>query len=220
MAGLLALLGPVALAADEVRPCAGQPVEVEGDPAHLVQLCSASLNALERLAALGLTPTRTIRIVLVEQGILHGGGLAYGQYDGGRDRLELMSPRAIAAQQPAPTQYGRAIDDAIYAGLVAHELAHAVAQQHKRVERLGNAAQEYLAYAVELASLPAAVRDAIVADAGVVGWEPGDTVSTVYLGLNVHRFAVKSFLHLRDHPAPETVIDAVLGSRGRSFSPP
>jgi hypothetical protein len=223
--GLLALLGPVALAAVEVlavevRPCAGQPVEVAGDTAHAEEVCAASLAALEQLATLGLAPAQPIRIVLVEQGILHGSGLAYGQYDGGRNRLELMSPRAIAAQQPAPTQFGRAIDGVIYAGLVAHELTHAIAQQHKRVESLGHAAQEYLAYAVEIASLPDAVREAVIATAGVAGWESGDSISTVYLGLNVHRFAVKSYLHLHDHPAPKSVVEAVLGSRAWVFTAP
>ena len=202
-------------------PCDGLPVEVEGAPEHAPEVCAASRVALERLAELEMTPRRTLRIVLTGRGIVHGGDLAYGQYDGARDRLELMSPAAIAAQQPPPQLFGRAIDAAMYTGLVAHELAHAVAAQQKRTDRLGSPAQEYLAYAVQVASLPGPLRDAIVAEAGVRGWEAGDTVSLVYLGLNVHRFAVKSYLHLYGHPDRANAVAIVLASRGnRTFTAP
>ena len=222
-AALGALLAPGGTPrAETVTPCAdGLPVEVAGAGRHAPEICRAAGVALDHLRALGLTPRQPLRIVLVEAAILHGGGLAYGQYDGGRDRLELMSPEAIAAQQPPPSQFGYAIDGAMYGGLVAHELAHAVAQQHRRSDKLGSPAQEYLAYAVQLASLPAALRERIVADAGVQGWEEGDTVSNIYLGLNVHRFAVKSYLHLYGHADRERVIEIVLASRGNvTFTAP
>ncbi len=204
-----------------VGPCDGQPVEVEGEAHHVAEVCAASVVALARLAELDLVPTRTVRVVLVDADIVYNGHLAYGQYDGPRDRLELMSPAAIAAQQPPPSQFGLPIDGAMYASLVAHELAHAVARQHMRSDKLGSPAQEYLAYAVQLASLPEPLRDAIVAAGGVRGWETGDTVSNIYLGLNVHRFAVKSYLHLYGHPERARVVQTVLASRGNvTFTAP
>lgn len=204
-----------------VRSCEGQPVEVESESRHVDIVCSASVNALAHLAELGLVPLRTIRVMLVDQGIVYNGHLAYGQYDGPRDRLELMSFAAIEAQQPPPSQFGEPIDSVMYAGLVAHEITHAVAQQHMRADKIGSPAQEYLAYAVQLASLPDERREGIVAGAGVRGWETGDTVSNIYLGLNVHRFAVKSYLHLYAHPEQAKVVETVLGSRGNvTFTAP
>ena len=204
-----------------VGPCDGQPVEVDGKPGDVEVVCAASIDALARLAELGLVPNRTIRVVLVDAGIAYNGHLAYGQYDGPQDRLELMSPVAIETQQPPPSQFGQPIDGVMYAGLVAHELTHAVAQQHMRADKIGSPAQEYLAYAVQVASLPGPLRDAIVAEAGVRGWEAGDTVSLVYLGLNVHRFAVKSYLHLYGHPDRANAVAIVLASRGnRTFTAP
>jgi len=208
-------------ATTDLRPCDGQPVEVEGDSRHVDVVCAASVAALARLAELGLVPERPIRVVLVDAGIVYNGHLAYGQYDGPHERLELMSPAAIASQQPSPTLFGQPIDDVLYAGLVAHELTHAVAQQHMRADKIGSPAQEYLAYAVQLASLPDERREAIVAAAGVRGWEAGDTVSNIYLGLNVHRFAVKSHLHLYAHPERARVVETVLSSRGNvTFTAP
>jgi hypothetical protein len=65
------------------------------------------------------------------------------------------------------------------------------------------------------------VREEIVASADVLGWERGDTVSTVYLGLDVHKFAVKSYLHLYLHPDRDAALAAVLASRGnRTFTAP
>ncbi|HEY5790495.1 MAG TPA: DUF6639 family protein [Gammaproteobacteria bacterium] len=220
-AGLALAAGPAAALATTLLPCASQPIEVEGDAAHAQEVCAAGLTTLARLAELGLAPARTIRIVLVDAGILHGGDLAFGKYDGASDRLELMSPAAIASQQPPPQLFGQPMDGPMYVGLVAHELTHAVAAQAKRSDRLGSPAQEYLAYAVQLASLPAALRETIVAAAKVAAWEPGDEVSLVYLGLDVHRFAVKSYLHLYHHPDRPAALAAVLASRGnRTFSAP
>lgn len=205
----------------DIRPCDGQPVEVEGDSRDVDVVCAASVAALARLAELGLVPERPIRVVLVDAGIVYNGHLAYGQYDGPHERLELMSPAAIASQQPPPQLFGQPMDGPMYVGLVAHELTHAVAAQAKRSDRLGSPAQEYLAYAVQLASLPAALRETIVAAAKVAAWEPGDEVSLVYLGLDVHRFAVKSYLHLYHHADRPAALAAVLASRGnRTFSAP
>jgi hypothetical protein len=220
LVGLLLASGSVR-AERVVGPCDGQPVEVEGEPGHVEVVCAASIDALARLAELGLVPNRTIRVVLVDAGIAYNGHLAYGQYDGPQDRLELMSPVAIETQQPPPSQFGQPIDGVMYAGLVAHELTHAVAQQHMRADKIGSPAQEYLAYAVQLATLPAERREAIITAAGVRGWETGDTVSNIYLGLNVHRFAVKSYLHLYAHPERARVVETVLASRGNvTFTAP
>ncbi len=221
LAAGLALAAGAAGGAEDVTPCDGQPMEVEGTAAHAAVVCAAASQALTRLADLGLLPARTIRIVLVEAPLLHGGQPLYGRYDGGRDLLEVMSPGAVAGQQPPPRLFGLPIDEAMYAGLVAHEITHAVAQQRRRADRLGSPAQEYLAYAVQLASLPTELRDDIVTRAGVRGWEPGDSVSLVYLGLDTHRFAVKSYLHLYGHPDRAAALDAVLASRGnRTFTAP
>ena len=220
LVGLLLACGGVR-AERVVGPCDGQPVEVEGEPGHVEVVCAASIDALARLAELGLVPNRTIRVVLVDAGIAYNGHLAYGQYDGTQDRLELMSPTALASQQPSPSLFGEPLDDVIYAGLLAHEMTHAVVQQHMRVDKIGAPAQEYLAYAVLLASLPDARREAIVSAAGVRGWETGDTVSSIYLGMNAHRFAVNSYLHLYNHPDRAQVIETVLASRGNvTFTAP
>ena len=198
--------------------CDGQPIEVAGDdPEAMADVCTAGLAALRYLATLELAPTHPIRIELTGKAVAHGQGPAYGLYDGSRERLHLMSLSAITAQHPPPTLFDRSIDSAMYAGLVSHELVHAVAQQHRRVETLGVVAQEYLAYAVQLATLPEPVRLEVIGSAGVGAWEKGDTISEIYLGLNVHRFAVKSYLHLRDHSDPAAFVQEVLSSRGWSF---
>jgi len=198
--------------------CDGQPIEVSGDdPEAMDEVCAASLAALRYFATLDMAPTHTIRIELTGKAVAHGQGPAYGLYDGSREHLQLMSLGAITVQRPPPTLFDRAIDHAMYAGLVTHELMHAVAQQHRRVETLGVVAQEYLAYAAQLATLPEPLRLEIVGSAGVSAWEKGDTISEIYLGLNVHRFAVKSYLHLRDHRDPAAFVQEVLSSRGWSF---
>ena len=167
------------------------------------------------------------RSVACVENIIAEGRTAYGINTGfgllaqtriAREDLENLQ-RSLVLSHAAGV--GEPIDDALYASLVAHELTHAVAQQHMRADKIGSPAQEYLAYAVQLATLPEARREAIVAAAGVRGWETGDTVSNIYLGLNVHRFAVKSYLHLYGHPQRAEVVQTVLASRGNvTFTAP
>ena len=156
-----------------------------------------------------------MRIEVVEQTLRNRSYSAYGSYDSRSDRVRVMSPAAIEQTVEQPRMYGQPLDEAHYLGVVAHEVAHALMDQNSRVLPLpiGAAAQEYLANVAQLAALPEAHRQRVIAAAGVGPWESGDVISNVYMAMAPDRFAVKSYLHFIQLPDRAAFIQKLLGSK-------
>jgi hypothetical protein len=113
----------------------------------------------------------------------------------------------------APEMYGEFFDRVHYGGAIAHEIAHAVFHHHSLNMSPGPAPQEYLAHAVQLASLPKARRDEIITRMDSTSWESGDAISDVYMALEPTGFAVKSYMHLTTTENPLIFIDILLKSK-------
>lgn len=207
-------LSPTA-AADGVA-CGAQPVVVETRDERLQQtICAAATQAVRFLERYGLRSQRAVRINVVEHPLVSAGHPVYGCYDSRTDRIEVMSADSILSGVRSPKVYGQPFNIALYRSVVAHEVAHAVAQQNRRAASLTTAAQEYLAHATQLGVLPEALRSKIIAAAGVGPWEPGDVVSDAYMAMAPTRFAVKCYLHLMGHPNPRAFVQVLLSAKWR-----
>lgn len=195
--------------------CAKQPEVIINyvDPATITDLCDSSAKALHILNGYGLAPKRQITIDIIENDINHLGYLAYGSYNSRTDRIALMSYESILLKDEKPKMFGEFFDRAHYRGAIAHEIAHAVFHHHSVNMSPGPAPQEYLAHAIQLASLPAEKRKNIIDRMGSASWEPGDTISDVYMALAPTRFAVKSYMHLTTMENPLAFIDILLNSK-------
>lgn len=179
--------------------------------AHIV--CSHSEKAISVLSRFGLFPKRQITVKIVEDEIGSRGYMAYGTYNSRSDIIELMSYQAILRHYKEPTMYEEFFDHIHYGGAVAHEIAHAVFHHNSLNMSPGTAHQEYLAHAVQLASLPENKRNDIIAEMNVSAWESGDAISDVYMALEPTKFAVKSYKHLTTLKEPGKFIDILLNSK-------
>ena len=65
--------------------------------------------------------------------------------------------------------------------------------------------------------MPEIERLEVISTAGVAAWEAGDDISELYLEFGPHRFAVKSYLHLQEHPDRVAFVQKVLATRGSTF---
>lgn len=184
-----------------------------GDEASRIGICRAAAEAIAFLACLDLLQRRAIFIELVEQPIDNHGFVAFGRYEPGTDRIELISYRSLQAGNPRPEIFGEPLDVDDYAGLVAHEVAHAVIEPNLRRKQFSAAPQEYLAYATQLAVLPPARRARIIAAMGVGPWEAGDHISNIYMAMNPGKFAVKSYLHLVSMVQPKAFVRLLIDAR-------
>ena len=144
---------------------------LESAVATATEICEAAEKAIVFLAGYGLTPKRKITIELVEKTIDNHGYLAWGRYERGMDRIQLMSYGVILSSSENPTIYGEPFDRLHYAGLIAHEVAHAVFDHNVNNREFAMVPQEYLAHATHLAVLPEERRQALIQAMDVEAWE-------------------------------------------------
>lgn len=206
-------------AAVETGSCSNPNLEVSGASSELRhEVCAGAELALEFLSGYGVQAKYPVRIVVVEQPLRTLTYSACGSYDSRRDLVEVMSPQAIHKHSPSPKIFYQKLDRVQYRGIVAHEVAHALMQQNSQVLPLplGTAAQEYLATVTQLSIMPPAIRDHVIRTAGVGPWKSGDVISCTYMAMAPACFAVKSYLHFRQHPDPAQFVNKLL--RSKSFN--
>lgn len=204
--------------AAETIVCNNNPnVEVSAQISEIrEEVCRATELAIGFLSDYGLVVRRLIRISIVEQPLYNLSYSAYGSYDSRSDLVQVMSPQAIHQTTPAPQVNYQPLDQVQYQSIVAHEVAHALIQQNSQVLPLplGTAAQEYLATVTQLSIMPAAIRDQVIHSANVGPWVSGDVISGTYMAMAPECFAVKSYLHFLQHPAPADFVAELLRSKG------
>lgn len=207
----LFLLSQQSALAQEHR-CAGQPevVVLVVDTALAKEVCVAVAQAITFLAQYQLIPKRPIRLNIVAEKIDSHGALAYGSYDSRTDLIQILSFTAILKGAREPEMYGEPFDRVHYSGAIAHEVSHAIFQQHVQTEQISTAPQEYLACSAQLGVLPVARRAQIIRAMDVGPWESGDLISEAYWAMQPGKFAAKSWQHLTALKEPKRFIDILL----------
>jgi Family of unknown function (DUF6639) len=175
-------------------------------------ICRAAASAINFLVGFGIHQHKPIAIEVIDHQVLARGIDVYGSYDRVYDRLEVMSLTAIQRKGNSSTIFDEPLDEVEYAGVVAHEVTHAVVQQNMTRVPISPTAQEYLAYATQLAVLPPARRQRIIKRIQVDPWQSGDMISDAYMAIEPSRFAVKSYLHLTGMKNPSTFVKILLAS--------
>lgn len=211
---LLLLVATVGLAEAQSFPCDEQPmivVNVE-DETILTDICSAAYSAISFLAQYSLSPHRSILINIVDEPIVIEGYHAFGSYDTRSEEVCLMSYQTIFANVEDPRMYGEPFDSLHYAGIVAHEVAHAIMLHNLYTKHKSSVSQEYLAHATQLAVMPSERRNKIIETMDVGPWVSGDTISDTYMAMEPGKFAVKSYLHLTTTEKPQEFVQLLLRS--------
>ena len=194
-------------------------VAVEDDARRAV-ICEAASRALAFLDRYGLRLRRAISVTQVDQPIAVNGNAAYASYDSRSNAIRLMSYEAIFRHADDPRMYDQPFDRNHYAGVVAHEVAHAVMHHNSSARHMYAPPHEYLAHATQLAVMPEAARAELMRRKKVLPWESGDAISDAYLGADAGKFAVKSYLHLTSRKNPSVLVQQLLKAQGFSFVVP
>ena len=133
-----------------------------------------------------------------------------GIYDPKADVVKVLARSAFSLGTTGDTVLGLPIDDALYASVFAHEVAHAVIHQNLGGQKLPYAAHEYLAYAVQLATLSAPNRERVLARFPGAAFTELEQVSEMALGLDPDWFAVKAYQHFRKLDDQDAVLRRLL----------
>lgn len=190
------------------------------DEARRAEICAAAGRALAFLGQYGLQLRREITFTPVDELVEVNGHAAYASYDSRSDAIRLMSYESIFRHASDPRMYDLPFDRSHYAGVIAHEVAHAVLHQNSSAQRMFAPPQEYLAHATQLAVMPDEARAELIRSKKVMPWEAGDAVSDAYLGADAGKFAVKSYLHLTSRSDPAALVRQLLKAQGFSFVVP
>ncbi len=124
--------------------------------------------------------------------------LCFGLYHQGDEWIELLEPKAFEQAHTDSKSWAALPAAEHFDAIVVHEFTHALVDQTALVERACSADEEYIAYAMQLSTLPDSARDALIAASGVSQPVPVESINQVMFGLSPVSFAVRSWLHFQE----------------------
>lgn len=141
--------------------CPGTPVSVRApDRAVAQSACEAASAATAFLSQMGLDVATTVVLAIVPKLPEGAGAGALGCYHRGERTAWVLVESAC--RNPGAT-FGLAMSPAVYRSVIVHELAHAIAGANFADRQASIIGQEYIAYVTQLATMPATLRDRILA---------------------------------------------------------
>ena len=182
-------------------------------------VCATAATAFTFLDRFGLFSPQPLSIQMLDQPIASSVGSVYGSYDPYKHQILLMHFDAITTLPDLFTLFSDDFGHDDYAGIIAHELTHAMVQQLLHIKPSAMAhefvvAQEYLAYAIQIAVMSEERKRQLVVELQVEAWQSGHVISAIYLAFAPHKFAVKSYLHLVGMADPQPFLSYLLHTSG------
>lgn len=146
---------------------------------------------------------------------LHGKEVT-GTYDSRSFHIKVpsFSQSQLMAQRHPPFRMSMSLT--MWQSFVAHEVAHAVAEANFRVPKPTLEAHEYIAYVVQLATLPKTLRHQLLAEFDNRAFQHERQISRTFLELAPEVFAVKAYRHYVAQPDPQAFFQRLLSKRLRS----
>jgi len=185
----------------EARQCPDKLTTIiGGTPIDNQLACSGVVIAREFLSRLGVKSQSPVKIIVSDTLLDVHGVDVLGTYDQKTNTITIPSlgiAQASNAQDSnaQPSCLGMQIDHDMYRSFVVHEMTHAIAHQTGLMSPTDHVSHEYLAYAVQIATLPPPRRNRILTQHDLDGFSADDEISLIYLMLGPDQFAVKSYLH-------------------------
>lgn len=193
--------------------CPDPMLSVEGAAEPQAQrVCEAAMAAKEVLARCGLEQSRPVVLEILPE-IDGPAEHCAGLYACGSDRIQIIPPQGVTALMPAESIFSRLQAAEYYDSLVVHELAHALMDQAECAGRYCSADLEYVAYALQIASLPEAGRREVEAFRDVPQPVDPARLNDFLLFLKPDIFAALAWAHF-DEPGNgcDFVVDLVSGA--------
>lgn len=197
---LIAVMGGMAsLAWAGPIPCGDPGFQVDtSDAATHDMICGAASDAREALATCGLTQIEPIDIETVDTPV-HNIGECLAAYDCKTRRIQIIEPLLLDENIPADDPYANLPSEVVFRSLLTHELAHALVDQNTGDHKIPMVDHEYIANALELATLRPRHREILLDAAGIEAPIHKETIDIFIYGLAPRRFAAASYLYFEAH---------------------
>jgi hypothetical protein len=202
--------------------CSSADLRLEAaTPLEARLLCRAWADARAAVAPLGVRASAPLTVELApaggEAGML---ATAFGSYDSRRHLVRLRPLAAYLAGGDGG--FAQPPSVALWASYAVHEFTHALVDPHLRRTPSRRVTHEFVAYAIQLATLEPPLRARILAHYAARGYTNEQGVNLVTYGFAPHLFGVRAYLTVRAAPDPAAHLRARLhrGFPGLGDTPP
>ncbi len=163
------------------------------DTAAAKSVCDAVEEARKLNAACGLHQTRPIEIEIVsEMDQEHKACAAYFNCD--TDNLTILSADTLAASENVISIFRSLSVEAYFRSVIIHEMTHAFLN-HSGRDGFSRVAHEYLAYAIQIATLEVTDRDTVLSSNTVLDVGDLERINESSLFFGPSEFALRSYQH-------------------------
>ncbi len=159
--------------------------------------CLGASLALDFLTARGLTTEQPLTVTVTKTIEAINGTPIFGFFDPRTNVVQVASWAALTERAQPAQMFGMPLDRALYVSVFAHEVTHAIVHAHVDGRRLGHAAHEYVAYAVQIATMEDTLRQRVLSHHPWTGFSADTEINDLVLALAPFRFAALSYHHLQ-----------------------
>ncbi|HEX7074968.1 MAG TPA: DUF6639 family protein [Hyphomicrobiaceae bacterium] len=203
-----------------MEPCPDAPVDVAAEsPDERRLACSAAAEAIQRLAACGITPRRPVRFQIMSEVRHPLSGTIFGLFDPKQERVLVTHETNVPALVKG-TPYAALPQRDFYRSLIIHEVVHAVMHQNLKRPASSHAAYEYPAYALQIDSLTPGVRDMFLRSFGQRAIKANSIFSDSTLFFDPYFFAARAYLHFKASADGCSHLTAILEDEISFIAPP
>lgn len=167
-------------------------------------MCGALKSADHLIELLGLDSPQGLKVTLLNEAT----SCRIGCYNSTNDHITMLSyEAALAASKTGDPPLGIPMSRTLWQSYLVHEITHALTNDKFRPGLPHQAASEYIASVVQLATLPADERRYILHNhSDLTGFDKPHEISLSYYLLDPAKFAVNSYLHyLKPENGPEFI---------------
>ena len=178
------------------RPCDNSKAVVDlSQPEDWETACAGAIDAISFLEANGFRLGGPINIHMMgriaEKKLAH----AFGYFDSQDERVHVLNFSASHGAVQGGGIFGLPMDRDLYRSIVTHEVAHLIASHNFTMESPPRAAQEYIAYVTQLATMPPRLRGRILANFPGEGFRTSMEINSINYMLSPEEFAVGVYRH-------------------------
>jgi hypothetical protein len=184
-------------AADEINcPASRIVVMTSGQDVSRAKVCAPAVWARAFFERCGIIQRRKLTLEIVNR-VTHPLGVpVIATFDATRWRARISNFEATLALILPKSVYRKLPFRDVYDSLVVHEVAHAIFREHVGGRRIPVTAHEYVAYAIQIASMPQETRDLLLSSFPLQTSKDLARFNDIYLAMRPLRFAANAYRHL------------------------
>jgi hypothetical protein len=205
---------------DNTERCPDATVDVTARSPDERQLaCSAAEEAIQRLAVCGITLRRPLRVQIMSEVRHPFSGPIFGLFDTKQERV-LVTQEANILPLVEGTPWAMLPQRDFYRSLIIHEVVHGVMHQNLKRPVSTHAAYEYPAYALQIESLSASVRDVFLRSFDQRAIKADSIFSDSILLFDPYFFAARAYEHFKASADGCSRLAAILEGEVSFIAPP